>query len=83
MGRANGLRGCMDNYTSDSCFGNGKDDKILKKYIESIQIQMQCLLPGVVAKGGASVGVPLRTLLEAKRTEEEERREMRERNEPL
>ena len=55
----------------------------MKKYIESIQIQMQCLLPGVVAKGGASVGVPLRTLLEAKRTEEEERREMRERNEPL
>jgi len=51
---------------------------------------MQCLLPGVVARGGASVGaggaqapLPLKTLLEAKRTEEEERREMRERNEPL
>ena len=43
----------MDNYTSDSCFGNGKDDKILKKYIESLQIQMQCLLPGVVVRGGA------------------------------
>ena len=46
---------CSEPNTSYSCFGNGKDDKILKKYIESLQIQMQCLLPGVVVRGGASV----------------------------